>query len=71
MMYSMSTIQPHRKAFLNQDFLTEKVFSGHIIFFPSLSPENGPANSGNYASIDATQDVALRPCATDGKHYRK
>jgi len=32
---------------------------GHLLFLPSLSPENSPANTGSQASISATMDLAL------------
>lgn len=41
-----------------EDFLISGE-DGRLLFVPSLSPENSPANTGSQASINATMDVAL------------
>jgi hypothetical protein len=41
-----------------EDFLVEGP-DGRLVFVPSLSPENNPANSASQAAVNATMDIAV------------
>ncbi|MBT3266137.1 glycoside hydrolase family 95 protein [Candidatus Poribacteria bacterium] len=42
-----------------EDFLTTRDENGKLVFVPSYSPENAPANTGCPAAINATMDIAV------------
>lgn len=45
-------------ALFYEDFLTRTDTDGNVVFVPSFSMENVPANTGRYLSVNATGDVA-------------
>ncbi|GAA3576081.1 glycosyl hydrolase family 95 catalytic domain-containing protein [Snuella lapsa] len=47
-----------KTALFFEDFLVEKDQNGSLIFAPSYSPENSPANIDVQASVNATMDIA-------------
>ena len=42
-----------------EEFLTTRDEDGKVVFVPSYSPENSPANTGCPAAINATMDIAV------------
>lgn len=52
---------PYLKGFARfyETFLTITDAEGHVVFVPSYSPENRPANLDTPGSINATMDIAI------------